>query len=97
MAPLHPGEVLREEFMEPLNVSAYKLAKAIRAPANRIQMIANEQRAITADTALRLVRYFGNTPGFWMNLQHDFDFETALADHGKEIEAIGSFGDPELN
>lgn len=88
MSPLHPGEVLREEFMKPLAISAYRLAKDIRVPANRIQMIVKEQRNVTADTALRLARYFGTTPGFWMNLQHDFDFETTLARHGKEIKAI---------
>lgn len=88
MAPLHPGEVLREEFMQPMDISAYRVAKDIGVPANRIQAIVNESRAITADTALRLARYFGNTPNFWMNLQHDYDFELAMAESGDDIKSI---------
>lgn len=76
MPPLHPGEMLREEFMVPLGLSANALALALRVPATRIGEIVKERRGITADTALRLGRYFGMTPEFWMNLQAHYDLET---------------------
>jgi addiction module HigA family antidote len=76
MSPLHPGEMLREEFMKPLGLSANALALALRVPVTRISEIVNERRGITADTALRLARYFGMSPGFWMRLQTQFDLET---------------------
>ena len=66
---IHPGEILREEFLVPLGISAYRLAKDIRVPATRIADIVNERRSISADTALRLSRYFGNSAQFWLNLQ----------------------------
>ena len=65
----HPGEILREEFLEPLNMSARQLAEKLRVPANRMSEIAREHRAITADTAIRLGRFFGTTPQFWLNAQ----------------------------
>lgn len=74
---IHPGEVLREEFLKPMEISQYKLAKAIGVPAMRISEICAGKRSITADTALRLARAFGTTPGFWLGLQADYDTEEA--------------------
>jgi addiction module HigA family antidote len=76
MAPLHPGEMLREEFMKPLGLSANALAMELRVPVTRISEIVRERRGITADTAFRLARYFNMTPEFWMRLQMDFDLES---------------------
>ena len=76
--PLHPGEMLREEFMVPLGLSANAVAMAIRVPTTRISEIVNERRGITADTALRLARLFHMTPAYWMGLQADYDLETAM-------------------
>ena len=75
--PIHPGEVLLEEFLEPMDLSQYRLAKDISVPARRINEIVHGKRAITADTALRLARYFGTSERFWMNLQirHDLEVE----------------------
>lgn len=77
MPPLHPGEMLREEFMKPLGISANALALALRVPVTRISEIAHERRSISADTALRLARYFRMSPEFWMRLQAQYDLETA--------------------
>jgi addiction module HigA family antidote len=77
MPPLHPGEMLREEFMKPLGLSSNALALALRVPVTRISEIVNERRSITADTALRLARYFRMSPGFWMRLQTQYDLEIA--------------------
>lgn len=77
MPPLHPGEMLREDFMKPLGLSANALAIALRVPVTRISEIVRERRGITADTALRLARYFNMAPEFWMRLQMDFDLESA--------------------
>ena len=77
MKPAHPGEMLREEFMKPLGLSMNKLAMDLRVPVTRIGEIVHERRGITADTALRLARYFKNTPEFWMNLQTWYDLEVA--------------------
>ena len=77
MPPLHPGEMLREDFMKPLGLSANALAIALRVPVTRISEIVRERRGVTADTALRLARYFNMTPEFWMRLQMDFDLESA--------------------
>jgi antitoxin HigA-1 len=74
--PIHPGEVLLEEFLEPMEVSQYRLAKDISVPARRINEIVHGKRGITADTALRLARYFGTTERFWMNLQTHYDLES---------------------
>src|SRR6266542_6840536 len=83
-----PGEVLREEFMKPLGLSANALALALRVPATRIGDILRTEkpRAITADTAIRLARYFGTSPEFWLNLQSAYDLSLALAEHGRAIE-----------
>ena len=77
LKPAHPGEILREEFLKPLRLSMNKLALNLRVPVTRVADIVGERRAITADTALRLARYFQNAPAFWMNLQTRFDLEIA--------------------
>jgi len=84
----HPGEILREEFMLPLGLSANALAIALRVPATRIGEIlrTDKPRAVTADTAMRLARYFGTTPEFWINLQAAHDLSRALVEHGATIE-----------
>jgi len=85
MRPIHPGEILREEMAD-LGLSANALAGALGVPANRITGILKEQRAITADTALRLARYFGTTPEFWMNLQIAYAIRKTEARSGEQIE-----------
>jgi addiction module HigA family antidote len=82
----HPGEVLREEFLIPLGMSANALSMALRVPATRIGDIVHERRGVTADTALRLARYFGTTPEFWLNLQQARDLSEAAAENGSQIE-----------
>ena len=83
---VHPGEILREEFLSPLGMSANELALALRVPATRINDIVNEKCGITADTALRLSRYFGTTPRFWMNTQTAWELEVAQDQLGKTVE-----------
>lgn len=73
MINVHPGEILEKEFIEPLGITAYKLAKAIGVQHTRIGLIIKEERGITADTAIRFAKYFGTTPEFWMNLQREHD------------------------
>jgi addiction module HigA family antidote len=75
LKPVHPGEILREEFMVPLRLSMNKMALDLRVPVTRIADIVNERRGITADTALRFARYFKNTPTFWMNLQTRYEWK----------------------
>ena len=75
ITPIHPGEILLEEFLEPLGISQYRLAKDISVPARRINEIVHGKRSITADTALRLSRYFGLSDRFWLNLQARYDLE----------------------
>lgn len=75
LKPVHPGEVLEKEFLEPLGITQYRLAKDIRVPARRINEIVLAKRSVSADTALRLSRYFGNTAEFWLNLQMQYDLE----------------------
>jgi addiction module HigA family antidote len=77
--PVHPGEILREEFLVPLGLSAYAVAKNCRVPRTRIERLAREEVPVTADTALRLGRYFGTGPEFWMNLQVMFDLAQGMA------------------
>jgi addiction module HigA family antidote len=77
LPPLHVGEMLREEFLIPLKLSPYRLAKALGVPRTRIERLVREETALTADTALRLSRYFGTTPEFWMNLQIGHELECA--------------------
>jgi len=85
-APTRPGEILSEEFLHPLDITAYALAKALNVPPNRITGIVNGDRAITADTALRLGRYFGTTADFWINLQSHYDLEIAKRHNMRAIE-----------
>jgi addiction module HigA family antidote len=87
MRPIHPGEILREEYMIPLTLSASALAKELHVPITRMNEIARERRGITADTALRLARYFGTTAQFWINLQVAFDLKTAELSVGKKVRA----------
>jgi addiction module HigA family antidote len=84
--PIHPGEVLREEFLDPMGISQYRLAKDTSVPARRINEIVHGKRAITADTALRLGRYFGTSAQFWMNLQDHFDLEVQRDKIGDRLE-----------
>lgn len=86
LKPVHPGQILQEEFLEPLGLSQNKLALALRVPARRINEIVLGKRGITADTALRLGRYFGMSARFWMNLQARFDLDTAADALGDRIE-----------
>ena len=85
LPPIHPGEILREEFLAPLGMSAHELALALRVPATRINDIVNERRGITADTALRLSRYFGTTSRFWMNMQASYELEAAEDRMGRAV------------
>ena len=85
---IHPGDVLREEFLNPLGISAYRLSMDIAVPQTRISEILKGNRSITADTALRLSKYFGNSPNFWLGLQNDFDIEEELLLKGSELKLI---------
>jgi addiction module HigA family antidote len=86
LAPIHPGEILAEDFMAPVGLSANQLALSLRIPANRITAIVAGKRGITADTALRLARYFGTSAEVWMGLQADYDLQMERDKHGEEIE-----------
>lgn len=77
LPPIHPGEILRADFMEPLGLSMNRMALDLRVPVTRIAEIVHERRGITPDTALRLARYFNTSPGFWLNLQSAYDLEVA--------------------
>jgi addiction module HigA family antidote len=88
LAPVHPGEVLREDFLGPLDLSPYALAKACRVPRTRIERLARGETAVTADTALRLARYFGTSAGFWMKMQAQFDLERAEDEIEPELKRI---------
>lgn len=79
LKPVHPGEILAEEFLNPLGISQYRLAKDIHVPARRINEIVQGKRAVSADTALRLSKYFGNSAEFWLNLQARYDLEVQKA------------------
>ena len=87
LPPVHPGEVLRHDFLEPLGLSAHALALALRVPANRITAILAGTRAVSADTALRLARHFGTSAGFWLNLQKAYELEVARREAGERILA----------
>ena len=86
MDPIHPGEILLEEFLKPMGLSQYRVAKDTGVPPRRINEIVHGKRAITADTALRLGRYFRTSPQFWMNLQTHFDLEVQADRIGKRLE-----------
>jgi len=88
---IHPGEILQEEFLIPLNLSAYRLAKDTFLPQTRISEIVKGRRRITADTALRLSRYFGNSAKFWLGLQDDYDLEEEKDSKQNELENIHRF------
>lgn len=85
---IHPGEILSEEFLIPFNISAYRLSKDIEIPQTRISEIVKGNRRITADTALRLSKYFGNSAKFWLGLQDDFDIEEELSTKGTILKSI---------
>ena len=90
---IHPGEVLLEEFLKPMSISAYRLAKETNLPQTRISEIVKGKRRVTADTALRLSKFFGTTPQFWLGLQNDYDLEEQqeiLADELARIETVGA-------
>ncbi len=89
---IHPGEILREEFLKPMELSAYELAKRLHVPAPRINDIVLERRGVSADTAVRLARFFGTTEQFWMNLQSSFDLRRAHAELKKQLEKIAPSG-----
>lgn len=86
LKPVHPGEILREEFMAPIGLSMNRMAMDLRVPVTRIADICSERRGITADTALRFARYFGNSPAFWMNLQTRYDLEIAEDEIAAKVE-----------
>ena len=88
MRPIHPGEVLREEFLIPLGITAHALALELQVSAPRINDIVRERRAVTADTALRLAAFFGNSAEFWMGLQADYDMAVARATLAETLERI---------
>ena len=86
LPPIHPGEILRVDFMEPLDLSMNRLALDLRVPVTRIAEIVHQRRGITPDTALRLARYFNTSPGFWLNLQSSYDLEVAQDKLSRVIE-----------
>lgn len=95
LAPVHPGEILREDFLKPLGLSANKLALELHVPATRIGEIVNERRRITAETALRLARYFKTNPEFWLNLQNFYDLECErragkVSEIERQVQPVGA-------
>jgi antitoxin HigA-1 len=91
LPPMHPGEMLREEFLKPMELTPYRVAKACRVPRTRIERITREELGITADTALRLAKFFGTTAGFWMNLQTRYDIQSAERAIADDLAAIETF------
>jgi len=88
---IHPGEILLEEFLNPMKITAYRLAKETHIPQTRISDIINKKRRITADTALRLSKFFGNTPHFWLGIQDDYDIEEESQKNKQEFESIHKY------
>jgi len=88
LPPIHPGEVLREEFLVPLQLTPYAVARACGVPRTRIERLAREETPVTADTALRLARYFDTTPEFWMGMQAQYDLERAEDDAAASLRRI---------
>jgi len=88
LPPVHPGEVLREDFLKPMRLTPYAVAQACGVPRTRIERLAREETPVTADTALRLARYFGTTAGFWMGIQTQYDLECAQDELTGELELI---------
>jgi antitoxin HigA-1 len=93
LANIHPGEILNFEFLEPLNISAYRLSKDLKIPQTRISQILKGNRRITADTALRLSKYFGNSAKFWLGLQDDYDIEEESDEKQAELNQIKKYLD----
>jgi antitoxin HigA-1 len=91
LPPMHPGEMLREEFLQPMRLTPYRVAKACGVPRTRIERIVREELGITADTALRLGKFFGTTAGFWMNLQKRYDIQMVERAIATELEKIETF------
>ena len=91
LPPIHPGEILDEEFLRPMNVSQYRLAKSIGVDARRIHAIVHGERSITAETALLFSRFFGNSAGFWMGLQSQYDLETAEDRLAEKLGAVVAY------
>ena len=91
LPPMHPGEMLREEFLKPMELTPYRVAKACGVPRTRIERVVREELGITADTALRLAKFFGTTVGFWMNLQTGYDVRMAQRAIAADLEAIETF------
>jgi len=91
LPPVHPGEVLREEFLAPFDLSPYAVARGIGVPRTRIERLAREETGVTADTALRLAKFFKTSPAFWMNMQAQFDLETAEDELAPKIRKIGAY------
>ena len=89
---IHPGEILREEFLKPMKIARFELAKQLRVPVSRINDIVLERRGVTADTALRLAKYFGTTERFWMNLQASYEVRLARAELGRDLQLIQPSG-----
>jgi antitoxin HigA-1 len=94
LSNIHPGEVLLEEFLKPLNISAYRLSKEIGIPQTRTSEIIKGNRSITADTALRLSYYFGNSAKFWLGLQNDFDLEEQKRIKARDLKRIKRIQEP---
>ena len=90
---IHPGQVLHTEFLEPLGISAYRLSKDTGIPQSRISMIIKKRRSVTADTAVRLAKYFGNSAKFWLGLQVDFDIEEEQRNLKRDLESIPRYSD----
>jgi len=88
LANIHPGEILQEEFLQPLKISAYRLSQETKIPATRISEIIKKRRRISADTALRFSKYFGVTPQFWLGLQNDYDLEEEQRHIERELKMI---------
>ena len=88
---IHPGEVLLEEFLKPLGISAYRLSKDLNIPQTRVSQIIKGKRKVTADTALRLSKYFGNSAQFWLGLQNDYDLEVKQIKNNKDFAQITKF------
>jgi addiction module HigA family antidote len=88
LPPMHPGEVLREEFLVPLRLSALAVAKACGVPRTRFERLSREEIGVSGDTAVRLAAFFGTTPEFWMNLQSQYELETARFEIGAEVGKI---------
>lgn len=91
---IHPGEILLNEFLKPFNITAYRLSKELKIPQTRISEIIKENRRITADRALRLGKYFGNSPKFWLGIQNDYDIEKGKTKKKKELNGYKPQGKP---